>query len=124
MADKDDVLANPDGHTVKDVTAAMTNATPDQISETKALEAAGQQRTTILDYQPPEPVIEESRYSRERILDPFEGPLIVGHIDALGRSVKYPDLVGALHGTDAETFTPSEVRDLVDAFLTRPLAEA
>jgi hypothetical protein len=120
----DQILSDPGAYTVDEVTAALADATPEQTQETKALEAAGKQRVGILDYQPPVPEPEQPKYARARILDPSEGPLIVGHIDALGRTATHPDIVGALDGNDSELFTGDEVRAAIGEFLTRPLQEA
>ena len=68
----------------------------------------------------PEPVT----YPRARIFDAAEGPLIVGHIDALGRTATLPDIVGALDGDDREVYTADEVRVAIDEYLTRPLQGA
>lgn len=70
---------------------------------------------------PPTVADDESRYARERILDPTEGPAIVGHIDSLGRTVRHPEIVGALHGDDHKTFTAATVRDRVEKFLKREI---
>jgi hypothetical protein len=70
---------------------------------------------------PPTVADEDSRYSRERILDPTEGPAIVGHIDSLGRTVKHAEIVGALYGDDHKTFTAAAVREAVEAFLKREI---
>lgn len=117
----DQILADPTGYTVDEVTAALATANPDQVQETKALEAAGKQRVTILDFQPAAPEPEEPRYPRARVLDPVEGPQIVGHIDALGRTATFPDIVGGLEAVAGETFTRYEVREHIAAWLTRPV---
>jgi hypothetical protein len=117
----EEILADPASFNVDDVTAALATATPEQAEQAKALEAAGKQRVTILEYTPPEPEPEEPRYPRSRILDPTEGPQIVGHVEALGRTATLPDIVGGLEGVDGEMFTRYEVRDHITSWLTRPL---
>jgi hypothetical protein len=55
----------------------------------------------------------EPRFSRERILDPYEGPRIV--------DIAYPVIVGALHGNDSADFTRAEVHEAAEAFLGREI---
>lgn len=116
------VLADPGAFSVEQVLEAFGRAEPGQITDAKALEASetGKQRAGILEYSPPPAEPEEPRFDRDRVLDPSEGPRIVGHIEQLGRAATYPEIVGALYGDDAETFTPSEVAAKVIEFRGRP----
>lgn len=67
---------------------------------------------------------EEPRFDRARVLDPSEGPRIVGHVEQLGRAATYPEIVGALDGDDSETFTPGEVAAKVIEFRGHPTEQA
>lgn len=49
------------------------------------------------------------RYTRERLLDPLEGPRITGQA--------YPAIVGGLDGVDGDEFTLAQVNTHIDSFL-------
>jgi len=61
----------------------------------------------------------ERRYARQRLLDPNEGPQIVGFVAQLGRTATVPDIVGALTGVEGDSFTRDEVHRHMETFLTR-----
>jgi hypothetical protein len=116
------ILADPGAFTVDDVTGALAKVSPEAAQAAKELEAAGKQRVGILDWVPPQPEPEEPRFTRSRVLDSSEGPQIVGHIEALGRTATLADIAGALDGVEGEAFTRDEVRAHLGAYLTRPVA--
>lgn len=115
MADTTDDLVreDPGAFTVEEVTDAFSRSSSEEVEATKALERAGKNRKGITNWEPPapEPVDEEPRYERGRVLDPAEGPRIVGE--------PYHVIVGALDGDNSEDFTRSEVQAKVSAFRGR-----
>lgn len=112
------VLSDPGEHTVDEVVGVFGRASAEQIDGAKALEAAGQGRKGILEYEPkPPPAAEpydptKEEFSRERLLG-SEGSAITGHRRAT--------IVGALHGDEADTYTRDEVLKRIDEFLKRPV---
>lgn len=113
----EEVLADPGSHTVEQVVAVLSRSTPGQIEAAKALEAEGQARKGIAEFELPQetPPANEPTFSRERVLDREEGPRIVG--------ASHPAIVGALHDDDTEQFTRAQITRKVEEFLARPVEQ-
>ena len=112
-----DVLGDPDAHTVEEVLAAFATSTPGDIAASKELEAAGQDRKGIADWAAPTPerAPNEPTFTLARILG-GDGQKITGQ----PRHV----IVGALYGDQRTEFTRDEVNLLVQRFFDRRVQPA
>lgn len=110
----EEVLADPESFTVEQVVAVFARSSDDDVVAAQKLEKDGKARATLLNFARPTGHDDgEPRFSRERVLGPEGGQILP--------SVQGYVLAGAIHESDAQEFTRSELHSLVDAFLARPV---